>query len=140
MAIIGAEIGFVSNDRRLVDFLAQVFQLEELDAIDVDDGLMDELPAAQPATQYRLRGSKGLILKVTVPKAKAHTANITDHVLAGTGLRYVTFYVPDLDGVVTRATELGGVIEQPPTPVMGSSLALIKDPDGNTYELAEIRR
>jgi hypothetical protein len=32
------------------------------------------------------------------------------------------------------------VIEQAPTPVMGASLALIRDPDGNTYELVEIRR
>ncbi len=138
MAILGAEVGFVSTDRKLVDFLAQVFDLEEIPAIEVDGDLMDELPAAQPAVQYRLRARTGLILKVTVPQATPSTANITDHVLAGTGLRYMTLYVTDLKGVVTRAKELGGVIEQAPTSVMGSSLALIKDPDGNLYELAEI--
>jgi hypothetical protein len=30
MAITGAEVGFVSADRKLVDFIAQVFELEEL--------------------------------------------------------------------------------------------------------------
>jgi hypothetical protein len=135
MAILGAEVGFVSKDRKLVDFLAQVFELEEIPAIEVDGDLMDELPAAQAAIQYRLQARAGLILKVTVPEATPCTANITDHVLAGTGLRYVTLYVTDLNGIVTRAKELGGVIEQAPTPVMGSWVALIKDPDGNMYEL-----
>ncbi len=138
MAILGAEVGFVSSDRKLVDFLAQVFELEELPAIEVDADLMDELPAAQPAIQYRLQARAGLILKVTVPEAPPCAANITDHVLAGTGLRYMSLYVTDLNGVVTRAKALGGAIEQAPTAVMGSSLALIKDPDGNMYELAEI--
>jgi hypothetical protein len=140
MAIIQAEVGFVSADRNLVDFIARVFELKELPAIEVDDDLLEELPAAQPAIQYRLQAREGLVLKVTVPEAIPRTADTTDHVLAGTGLRYVTLYVTDLDGVVARAKELGGVIEQAPTAVMGSSLALIKDPDGNTYELAQIRR
>jgi hypothetical protein len=140
MAIMGAEVGFVSADRKLVDFIAQVFELVELPAIEVDDYLLDQLPAAQPAIQYRLQAREGLVLKVTVPETTPRTANIAEHVLAGTGLRYVTLYVTDIGGVVTRAKEMGGVIEQAPTPVMGSSLALIRDPDGNTYELAEIRR
>jgi hypothetical protein len=139
MAITRAEVGFVSADRKLVDFIAQVFELEELPTIEVDDDLLDELPAAQPAVQYRLQAREGLVLKVTMPVA-APRANLAEHVLVGTGLRYVTLYVTDLDGVVTRAKELGGAIEQAPTPVMGSSLALIRDPDGNTYELVEIRR
>jgi hypothetical protein len=138
MTIVGAEVGFVSTDRKLVDFLAQVFALAELPAIKVDDEIMEQLRAAQPATQYRLQARDDLILKVTVPDEMPHAANITDHVLAGTGLRYVTLHVTDLNGVVARAKELGGVIEQEPTPVMGSSLALIKDPDGNTYEVTEI--
>jgi hypothetical protein len=100
---------------------------------------LDELPAAQPAVQYRLQAREGLVLKVTVPVV-APRANLAEHVLAGAGLRYVTLYVTDLAGVVSRAKERGGVIEQAPTAVMGASLALIRDPDGNTYELVEIRR
>jgi hypothetical protein len=138
VAVLGAEVGFVSTDRRLVDFLAQVFELEELPPIEVGADIIEQLPAAAPAIQYRLQALDGLIFKVTVPEATPRTDTITESVLAGTGLRYVTLYVTDLDSVVSRAKELGGRIEQAPTDVMGASLALIMDPDGNMYELAEI--
>lgn len=138
MAILGAEIGFVSTDRGLVDFLAQVFELDEDPPIEADARIMDQLPAARPSIQYRLRAADGLILKVTVPEVEPRSVNFTDHVLAGIGLRYVTLYVTDLAGVVARAKKLGGHIEQSPVAVMGAPLALIRDPDGNMYELAEI--
>lgn len=138
MTILGTEVGFVSTSRRLVDFLAHVFELDELPAIEVGREIMEQLPAAVAATQYRLQARDGVILKVTVPEAAPRPDNITDHVLAGTGLRYVTLYVTDLDGIVARAAELGGVVEQAPTDVMGAPLALIKDPDGNLYELAQL--
>lgn len=138
MTIEGVEVGFVSTDRRLVDWIAAVFQLEELRTIEVGAELMEQLPAARPATQYRLRARDGVILKVTVPQASPSPTNVTDHVLAGTGLRYVTMYVTDLDGVVERARQLGGTIEQEPTGVLGAPLALIHDPDGNLYELSQI--
>jgi hypothetical protein len=138
VAILGAEIGFVSTDRQLVDFLAQVFELDEDPPIEAGAEIMDQLPAARPSIQYRLRARNGLILKVTVPEAQPRRDNITDHVLAGTGLRYVTLYVTDLAGVVARAENLGGQVEQSPIAVAGTPLALITDPDGNMYELAEI--
>ena len=137
MAILGAEIGFVSTDRRLVDFLAQVFELDEHPPIEADAEIMDQLPDARPFIQYRLQARDGLVVKVTVPEARPRPDNIAEHVLAGTGLRYVTFYVTDLLGVVARAKELGGHIEQSPIAHKGVSLALIRDPDGNVYELAE---
>jgi len=138
VTILGVEIGFVSTDRRLVDFLAQVFELDEDPPIEVDAEIMEQLPAARPSIQYRLQARDGLILKVTVPEAEPRPDNIADHVLAGTGLRYVTLAVTDLDGVVARARKLGGSIEQSPIAVTGARLALIRDPDGNLYELAEI--
>ena len=134
MAIVGAEIGFVSADRRLVDFLARVFELDEGPSIEITD----QMPSAVPSIQYRLHARDGLIVKVTVPEAEPRSDNITDHVLAGTGLRYVTFYVTDLAGVVSRATAHGGHLEQPPITIDRVQVALIRDPDGNLYELAEM--
>jgi catechol 2,3-dioxygenase-like lactoylglutathione lyase family enzyme len=138
VAIFGAEIGFVSTDRQLVDFLAHVFELDELPPVEADAEIMDQVPAARPFIQYRLQAREGLIVKVTVPEARPRPDNIADHVLDGTGLRYVTFYVTDLLDVVARAKELGGHIEQSPIDLTGASVALIRDPDGNLYELAEI--
>ena len=138
VAILGAEVGFVSRDRRLVDFLTEVFELEELPPIEVTAEIIERLPAARPAIQYRLQAQAGLVLKVTVPEETPRHEVDTEHVLAGTGLRYVTLYVTDLDGVVARAQARGGRIEQSPTALSGSRLALLEDPDGNLYEVAEI--
>jgi catechol 2,3-dioxygenase-like lactoylglutathione lyase family enzyme len=138
VAILGAEVGFVSTDRGLVDFLVQVFELDELPAIEIGADTTERLQAARPGIQYRLQAGDRLVLKVTVPEAVPRSDGDPEHPLASTGLRYVTLYVTDLDGVVARATALGGSIEQPPTADLGAPLALIRDPDGNLYEVVEL--
>jgi predicted enzyme related to lactoylglutathione lyase len=50
----------------------------------------------------------------------------------------VWIQVPDLDGVVARAPELGGSVQEPKYPVLGvGHSALIADPDGNPVGLVE---
>jgi catechol 2,3-dioxygenase-like lactoylglutathione lyase family enzyme len=138
MAVHGVEVGLVSTDRRLVDFLAHVFDLEELPPIEVTPEMIERLPAAAPAIQYRLQ-AHGTILKVTVPMTLPEPHPITEPVLAGTGLRYITLYVDDLEPVASRALQLGGRLAHPPSEFLGGvRIALIVDPDGNTYEVAEI--
>ena len=138
MTVLAAEVGFVSAGRGLVDFLTHVFQLEELLPIEVGPDIVELVPGAELSTQYRLQAGDGLVLKVTVPVATPRPDSLTEPVLAGTGLRYVTLHVTDLAGVVARARERGGRIEKEPTDVMGAKLALVRDPDGNLYELAEL--
>jgi len=62
---LGAEIGFVSTDRRLVDFLAQVFELDEDPPIEVDAEIMEQLPGSPSnstvRTQLRVLEGKGLV-------------------------------------------------------------------------------
>jgi catechol 2,3-dioxygenase-like lactoylglutathione lyase family enzyme len=119
------EVGIVSGDRTVVEFLADVFHL-------------DELPASehQVGTLHRLR-SPGAIIKVMVPK-ESPTDSDGQPFLSVKGLRYLSMLVTDLDRVIERCIARGGTVlleafEFKP----GARLAVIMDPDGNTMEVTE---
>jgi predicted enzyme related to lactoylglutathione lyase len=121
------EVGFVSTDRALVDFLAAVFEL-------------DERPPTEhgPGTLYRLQ-SPGAVLKVMVPVVRP-SATAPQPFLAATGIRYLSAWVTDLDGVIGRATARGGRLLHGPVELgPGARLAVLADPDGNTIEVIEER-
>ena len=121
------EVALVSGDRALVDFLADVFELEERPASEHGVG-----------TLYRLQAPGGDI-KVMVPTERPADA-AGQGMLAVQGLRYLTMVVTDLDAVIERCVARGGSVvldafELEP----GSRLAIIKDPNGNTMEVTETR-
>lgn len=125
MAIRRFEVGLVSADRALVDFLADVFGLEALPATDYPVG-----------TLHRLQ-SPGAVIKVMVPKQPPKPAD-GEPFLAVKGLRYLTVWTADLDGVVARCTARGGrLLHGPFAYTSDSRLAVIADPDGNTIEVLE---
>jgi len=127
MTLRSVDVGFVSTDRSLVDFLAEVFELSEL------------APLAFPqGTVYRLEGPGGL-LKVMVPAAPPAAPPAADSFYAVGGLRYLTVRVDDdLDGVVGRATARGGSVALGPRELRpGARLVVLNDPDGNAIEVIE---
>jgi len=125
MSLTRFEVGIVSVDRGLVDFLAAVFEL-------------GELPPTEhgPGTLYRLQ-SPGAVLKVMVPVVRP-SAPAPLPFLAATGIRYLSVWVTDLDGVIGRATARGGRLLHGPVDIgPGARLAVLSDPDGNTIEVIE---
>ena len=128
MALQRLEVGFVSADASLVDFLAEVFELDVLPSI-----------TAGPGTVHRLGLPGGAVLKVMVPRdAPAAPEPPSGSFIAAVGLRYLTLYADDLDGILARATARRGRIEHGPTQLApGVRLAVLRDPDGNAIEVVE---
>src|SRR6476646_9576311 len=123
MRIARIEVGLVSGDRGLVDFLADVFDLEELPVTEHSVG-----------TLHRLQ-SPGATLKVMVPKEPPVDADAVPF-LGRRGLRYLSLDVTDLDAVLERCTARGGTVVLEPFELEpGTRLAIIADPDGTTMEL-----
>jgi hypothetical protein len=123
VTLAGFEVGIVSANRQLVDFLVYVFQLEELSATDTPAGMLHRL--ASPGAQ----------LKVMVPNEPPRPAG-GEPFLAATGIRYLTMLVTDLDGVIERCTERGGTLVYGPFDYEpGVRMAVITDSDGNSIEV-----
>lgn len=120
------EFGVVSRDTRLRDFLVEVFQLDEQPRIDLPIGQL-----------YRLTGY-GSVLKVFVPREEPVRQQRSAGFLGVDGFRFLTIRVDDLDIVVKQALKHGGsVAQEPHEPVPGVRIAMIQDPDGNTYEISQ---
>jgi catechol 2,3-dioxygenase-like lactoylglutathione lyase family enzyme len=125
VTLAGFEVGIVSASRNLVDFLAHVFELEELPSSDTPVGVLHRL--ASPGAQ----------LKVMVPNEPPRPAG-GEPFLAATGIRYLTMAVTDLDSVVERCTGRGGTLVFGPFDYEpGIRMAVITDPDGNTIEVVQ---
>lgn len=120
------ELGFVSKDNRLCDFLVSTFQFETLASLDLPMG-----------TLHRLQGYDTMF-KVLVPNEPPQLAPRSAEFYGVTGIRFVTIRVTDLDGVVTRALQAGGRLASGPhEPVPGVRIAMIEDPDGNLIEASQ---
>ncbi len=56
-----------------------------------------------------------------------------------TGIRYMTWYVIDIQDAVARITEGGGAVSTPPVEVRpGTWLSWAEDPEGNWIELLQL--
>jgi catechol 2,3-dioxygenase-like lactoylglutathione lyase family enzyme len=124
MAVLRVDVGFVKADRALVEFLAEVFELEVLPPIETPD-----------ATIHCLQGP-GSVLKVMVPTEPPKPAPPFEPVSAVEGLRYIILQVDELDTVIARALGRGARIEKGPAEfVPGVWFAVLEDPYGNTIEV-----
>ncbi|MFF2123991.1 VOC family protein [Streptomyces olivochromogenes] len=55
-----------------------------------------------------------------------------------TGVRYLTMYVDDLDGIIERGVACGGRVQHGPVDVgPGVRVAVLQDPDGNAIEVVD---
>ena len=126
MTLHSLEVGYVSADAGLVTFYETVLGLTALDPMVFAVG-----------TLHRLEIPGGL-LKVLVPTEAPAAPPDTGQFTETRGLRYITVRVDDLDGVLARATDLGGTVVLEPMDVGGGSrLAILRDPDGNTFEVSQ---
>jgi predicted enzyme related to lactoylglutathione lyase len=117
------EVGIVSADASVVDFLATVFELER------------QTPSETPAGMLYRLDSPGAVIKVMVPDDPPNSSE-SEPFLAVKGIRYLSMYVTDLDGVLERCRTRGGaVLLEPFEFEPGSSIAIIGDPDGNAIEV-----
>jgi predicted enzyme related to lactoylglutathione lyase len=117
------EVGIVSGDASVVDFLATVFELER------------QTPSETPAGMLYKLASPGAVIKVMVPNDPPKSSG-GEPFLAVKGIRYVSMYVDDLDGVLERCRARGGaVLLEPFEFEPGSRIAIISDPDGNSIEV-----
>jgi predicted enzyme related to lactoylglutathione lyase len=125
MSVTSFEVGIVSADGALVEFLAEVFGFDVVEPMDNPAG-----------TLHRLQ-SPGAVIKVMVPQTRPQ-ARDGEPFLAVTGVRYLTMRVTDFDGVIERCTARGGSVLHGPFEYQPDTrLAVIADPDGNTIEVIE---
>ena len=125
MNVIRFEVGLVSKGTGLVTFLAEVFEMERLEAIE-----------SRVGTVHRLR-LPAMALKVMVPHETPDVGEAQPF-YGAIGLRYLTMMVDDLDAVVARAVERGAQLRQSAIEIRPEvRLAIFEDPDGNTYEVLE---
>lgn len=125
MTVEYVEVGFVSSDPQLVDFLREVFLLEHLGTYTGDFG-----------ATVKLKGAGGTILKVHMPSERPEPAPAVEPFDGCEGIRYLTLRVRDLAGVLERAVARGGtVVSVRESPNLRG--AIIRDPRGNTYELSQ---
>jgi predicted enzyme related to lactoylglutathione lyase len=118
------EVGFVSADTNAVDFLVGVFQLER------------QAPTASSIGTVHKLSAPGAVIKVMVPNEAP--AGGGEPFLATAGIRYLTMFVSGLDDVLERCRAMGGrVLLEPFEFEPGSRIAMISDPDGNTFEVVE---
>ncbi|HEY7105935.1 MAG TPA: VOC family protein [Acidimicrobiia bacterium] len=126
-AVERVEVGIVSRDHALVDFYVEVFGLEEVPA--------EVFPGS--GTLHRLRSRGSVTMKVMVP-VEPPEAGGGGALLAAQGLRYLSLWVDDFDGVLARFTDKGGTLVHGPVELgPGSRLVVLTDPDGNSIEVVE---
>lgn len=127
MAVQSVETGMVSADGALVTFYCEVFELEELEALEFPQG-----------TVRRMRGPAGHVIKIMVPAAAPAKPATAETFIGMSGYRYMTVRVDDLDGVVERAAARGGFVTMGPLELRpGVQLVVLTDPDGNTIEVMQ---
>lgn len=126
MTLQRIEVGLVSADESLAEFYAATFEMERLPVTESRSGTLHRLLAA------------GAGIKVMVPAQPPAIAELVEPFLAATGLRYLTLYAGDLDGVIERAIARGGSRQHGPMEIRpGVRLVILRDPDGNTIEVVE---
>lgn len=77
-------------------------------------------------------------LKLTRPDSLPEAQNPAGGFLAGTGIRYFTLTVPDVDGLLARCAEAGYATAMGRTEVRpGVVIAVVEDPEGNWVEFLQ---
>ncbi|HVV37423.1 MAG TPA: VOC family protein [Acidimicrobiales bacterium] len=81
------------------------------------------------------------VVKLVKHKETPSAANPPGGSAGGTGLRYWTMGVDDIDLAIAPAVEAGSPVPLPVTQLMpGIRIAMIEDPEGNVVELLEQQR
>jgi predicted enzyme related to lactoylglutathione lyase len=94
-----------------------------------------ELPTGSHMWQFAVGEC---VLKLVTHKDTPEAANPPGGSMGGTGLRYWTIGVDDIDAAIAPCQAAGATIPLPVTKLMpGIRIAMIEDPEGNVVELLE---
>lgn len=123
---VGLDVGVVVRDLEASStFYADVLGLP----------LHSSLAAPWPASRRHASGSSLVKLTEAAPE---RDVELHGGIRAGTGIRYFSVYVEDLDAVLARCVSRGVPVRTPRTEVKpGRLVAIVEDPDGNPIELVE---
>jgi glyoxylase I family protein len=108
------------------------------DVLGLEHFQTNPMPLGIAGTMHRVRCGTTVLKLVELTDLPAG-ANPPGGMLGGTGFRYITFFVADLDALLTRcrAAQVEVVIERT-TARPGVDIAMVVDPDGNWVELGQI--
>jgi predicted enzyme related to lactoylglutathione lyase len=81
------------------------------------------------------------VVKIVVPSKPSANRPAPGGLVGGTGYRYWTVSVANLDEILANAKSAGAKVPIPRTTVRpGIDIAMVEDPDGNWIELLETQR
>ena len=108
------------------------------DVLGLEHFLTAPMPLGIPGTMHRVRCGTTVLKLVELSNVPA-AANPPGGMLGGTGFRYITFFVADLDALLARCrnADIAVAIERT-TARPGVDIAMVVDPDGNWVELGQL--
>lgn len=123
----GIDIGVVIRDSAAaLRFYRDTVGMEHVGDVEALTGMM-----------HRLQWGSSVV-KLTRPHEPPVAANPPGGFLAGTGIRYFTLSVPDLDGIVARCEAAGYTTAITRTEVRpGVVIAVVEDCEGNWVEFLQ---
>jgi catechol 2,3-dioxygenase-like lactoylglutathione lyase family enzyme len=121
------DLGLVSRDAAAcVAFYRDVVGLQDLGETPMPGGTMHRL------------GAGASVLKVIDLRRTPEASAAPGGLRGGTGYRYWTLSVDNLEDVVRDCEQAGRPVVVPPTEVRpGVTIAMVEDPDGNVLELLQ---
>lgn len=126
MRIDAVDVGLVSATSALADFYARALGAEALE------------PRAFPFATVHRMACGPVVVKIMVPSDPPADQESIAPFWARAGLRYLTLWVDDLDGLLTAWSVAGGSVTMGATELRpGVRTALLADPDGNVVEAME---
>lgn len=107
------------------------------DVLGLDHFQSNPMPLGMAGTMHRIRCGTS-VLKLVDLETKSEASNPPGGLGGGTGFRYLTFFVDDLDIVLARVADAGHKITIKRTNVRpGVDISMVVDPDGNWVEIGQ---
>lgn len=127
----GLDLGIVMrNSDAMLAFYRDVLGLENFQT--------NPMPLGLGGTMYRMRCGNSVIKLVDLEN-KPEATDASGGMMGATGIRYLTFWVADMDELLQRASAAGRRVPIARTTVRpGVDIAMIEDPDGNWVEIGQI--
>jgi predicted enzyme related to lactoylglutathione lyase len=121
------EVGILVRDAKAtMAFYRDTLGLAQLAPLPIPGGVQERLAWGPTVVK--------LVHFDTPPEA----ANPPGGIMGGTGFRYITLSVDDLDSAVQTCQDAGHAVPIPPMEFMpGLRVAIVEDPEGNWVELVE---
>jgi catechol 2,3-dioxygenase-like lactoylglutathione lyase family enzyme len=120
----------VRNGEAMLAFYRDVLGLEHFQT--------NPMPLGLGGTMHRVRCGTSVLKLVELANPPAET-NPPGGLRGGTGFRYITFFVADLDALLARCRTAGAEVPiERTTARPGVDIAMVIDPDGNWVELGQL--